>query len=210
MSKRDYKTVKVLKLARFQTYMAKLLREFTLPLTPERDEIIIDIQLQLIELQALFNYLPTGLTIEKSDKAWSLLALLPHELLSHYKDFLDFSPFCSIPIDDSLKDNLGLIGVNVLLLEKETIDSVGFNKILEKIDETTEISDFVRLNYPAFVSDYCNLKLNAAEEAINAEQFQRKFLLGDAVCCTVTGSPFFMIDLREWYMPEHVYHERYG
>ena len=43
MSKRDPKTVKVLKLARFQTYMAKLLGEYALPLTPERDEIIIDI-----------------------------------------------------------------------------------------------------------------------------------------------------------------------
>ena len=129
MSKRDPKTVKVLKLARFQTYMAKLLGEYALPLTPERDEIIIDIQLQLIELQALFDYLPTGVTVEKSDKAWSLLALLPHKLLIHYKDFLNFSPFCSVAIDENLKDNLGLIGVNVLLLEKETIDSIGFNKL---------------------------------------------------------------------------------
>ena len=93
MSKRDPNTVKVLKLARFQTCIAKLLREFSLPLTPERDEIIIDIQLQLVELQALFNYLPTGLTIERSDKAWSLLALLPHELISNYKDFLNFLHF---------------------------------------------------------------------------------------------------------------------
>lgn len=49
----------------------------------------------------------------------------------------------------------------------------------------------------------------AVTEARKGERFERKFLLGSAVCCTVTGPPFYNIDIREWYLPDNVYEERW-
>ena len=161
MSNRDPNTVNILKLAKLQDLIAKLPRKYSIPLTCERDELIIEAQILLIELKAIFCCIPMGITAERSDKAWSLLSILHHDLIAHYKEFLNFVPFCCSNVDEGLKENLGLIGVWVMKLEKETVNSIALNKILERTDvlTTPEIKNFVQFNYSSFISNYCNRKL---------------------------------------------------